>query len=64
MKVHMSRVKQCPSNLPAWYGGSLGHTPLLNYCQALPEEEAGDDVERGGDSDDDDRSDDVAETSG
>ncbi len=73
MKVHLSRVKQCPSNLPAgfyWYGGnkkSLGHTlswvaELLTDDHALPEEEAGDDVERGGDSDDDDRSDDVAET--
>ena len=58
-----------PPNLPAgfyWYGGnkkSLGHTPswvaeLLIDDHALPEEEAtGDDVERGGDSDDD-----VAET--
>ena len=66
----MSRVKQCPSNLPAgfyWYGGNkknLGHTPCWVaelLIDALPEEEAGDDVKRGGDSYDD-RSDDVAET--
>ena len=61
-----------PLYLPAgfyWYGGnkkSLGHTPswvaeLLIDDHALSEEEAGDYVERGGDSDDD-RSDDVAET--
>ena len=48
-----SRVKQCPSNLPAgfyWYGGnkkSLGHTPswvaeLLVDDNVAPEEEAGD----------------------